>query len=135
MKEFSGKVFLECVRTQGNQNVTWWKDGNAVGHEVQLHLSSVYDDPRGLYVCETGGKKNSLQVHYRSKCWPPALQSHNCREFSPRGVSPALGVSPPTALQPRLVPCPVPLALHWACATALGHSANPAGPCWPGRAG
>lgn len=72
MKEFSGKVFLECVLRQGNKNVTWWKDGNAVGHEAQLDLSGVYDDPRGLYVCETGGQRKSLQVHYRSKCCTPA---------------------------------------------------------------
>uniref|UniRef100_A0A8C3UEU7 Ig-like domain-containing protein n=1 Tax=Catharus ustulatus TaxID=91951 RepID=A0A8C3UEU7_CATUS len=65
VKEFSGKVFLECVREQGSANITWWKDGSSVGHEAQLDLSSVYDDPRGLYMCETGKKKNILQVHYR----------------------------------------------------------------------
>uniref|UniRef100_A0A8C5TGQ9 Ig-like domain-containing protein n=1 Tax=Malurus cyaneus samueli TaxID=2593467 RepID=A0A8C5TGQ9_9PASS len=65
VKEFSGKVFLECVRGPGNANVTWWKDGNAVGNEAQLDLSSAYDDPRGLYTCETGKNRNSLQVHYR----------------------------------------------------------------------
>ncbi|NXS03937.1 CD3G protein, partial [Oxylabes madagascariensis] len=65
VKEFSGKVFLECVRSQGSKDITWWKDGNAVGNETQLDLSGVYEDPRGLYMCETGGKKKSLQVHYR----------------------------------------------------------------------
>ncbi|NXU06460.1 CD3G protein, partial [Buphagus erythrorhynchus] len=66
VKEFSGKVFLECVRSNtGNKNITWWKDGSSVGHEAQLDLSTVYDDPRGLYVCETGDQKKSLQVHYR----------------------------------------------------------------------
>ncbi|KAM3658587.1 T-cell surface glycoprotein CD3 gamma chain-like [Ammospiza maritima maritima] len=64
VKEFSGKVFLECVRSQG-ENITWWRDGSPVGHEAQLDLSGVYDDPRGLYTCETGGRKSSLQVHYR----------------------------------------------------------------------
>ncbi|XP_039578099.1 T-cell surface glycoprotein CD3 delta chain [Passer montanus] len=64
VKEFSGKVFLECVRSPGN-DITWWRDGSPVGHEAQLDLSGVYDDPRGLYVCETGGKRSSLQVHYR----------------------------------------------------------------------
>lgn len=73
MKEFSGRVFLECVRGQGNKNITWWKDGNTVGNEAQLDLSSAYDDPRGLYVCETGGQRKSLQVHYRSKCCVPAF--------------------------------------------------------------
>ncbi|CAN8199065.1 unnamed protein product [Coccothraustes coccothraustes] len=64
VKEFSGKVFLECVRSQG-KNITWWRDGSVVGHEAQLDLSGVYDDPRGLYLCETGDKRSSLQVHYR----------------------------------------------------------------------
>ncbi|XP_066420433.1 T-cell surface glycoprotein CD3 gamma chain-like [Molothrus aeneus] len=64
VKEFSGKVFLECVRGQG-KNITWWRDGSIVGHEAQLDLSGVYDDPRGLYTCETGDKMISLQVHYR----------------------------------------------------------------------
>ncbi|RLV93723.1 hypothetical protein DV515_00013347 [Chloebia gouldiae] len=64
VKEFSGKVFLECVRGQGS-NITWWRDGSTVGHEAQLDLNRVYDDPRGLYVCETGSKRSSLQVHYR----------------------------------------------------------------------
>lgn len=73
MKEFSGKVFLECVRAQGNQNITWWKDGSSVGHEAQLDLSAAYDDPRGLYVCETGNQRKSLQVHYRSKSRTPAV--------------------------------------------------------------
>nr|XP_002189610.6 T-cell surface glycoprotein CD3 gamma chain [Taeniopygia guttata] len=65
VKEFSGKVFLECVRDQGSKNITWWRDGSTVGHEAQLDLNRVYDDPRGLYVCETGSKRSSLQVHYR----------------------------------------------------------------------
>ncbi|XP_057897279.1 T-cell surface glycoprotein CD3 gamma chain-like isoform X1 [Melospiza georgiana] len=64
VKEFSGKVFLECVRSQG-KNITWWRDGSPVGHEAQLDLSGVYDDPRGLYTCETEGRRSSLQVHYR----------------------------------------------------------------------
>ncbi|XP_062364730.1 T-cell surface glycoprotein CD3 gamma chain-like [Cinclus cinclus] len=65
VKEFSGKVFLECVQGQGNKNITWWKDGSTVGHGAHLDLSTAYDDPRGLYVCETGGQRKSLQVHYR----------------------------------------------------------------------
>ncbi|XP_014740154.1 PREDICTED: T-cell surface glycoprotein CD3 gamma chain-like [Sturnus vulgaris] len=66
VKEFSGKVFLECVQSKtGDKSITWWKDGSSVGQEAQLDLSTVYDDPRGLYVCETGGQKISLQVHYR----------------------------------------------------------------------
>uniref|UniRef100_A0A8C5X364 Ig-like domain-containing protein n=1 Tax=Malurus cyaneus samueli TaxID=2593467 RepID=A0A8C5X364_9PASS len=74
VKEFSGKVFLECVRGPGNANVTWWKDGNAVGNEAQLDLSSAYDDPRGLYTCETGKKQEQLQVHYRRRLCQNCIQ-------------------------------------------------------------
>lgn len=77
MKEFRGKVFLECARDVG-ENITWWRDGSPVGHEAQLELSGVYDDPRGLYVCGKGDKRSSLQVHYRSKCSLLPCQSHNC---------------------------------------------------------
>ncbi|NXT42444.1 CD3D protein, partial [Pelecanoides urinatrix] len=65
VKEASGKVFLQCV-TDSPSEVTWLKDGNRMeGVEEQLDLGSVYDDPRGIYTCDTGDEKKSLQVHYR----------------------------------------------------------------------
>ncbi|XP_071432300.1 T-cell surface glycoprotein CD3 delta chain [Pithys albifrons albifrons] len=64
VKESSGKVFLQCGTAQQG-SVSWMKDGIPVGDTPQLELSGVYDDPRGLYTCETGGKKRKLQVHYR----------------------------------------------------------------------
>ncbi|KAM6370473.1 T-cell surface glycoprotein CD3 delta chain [Pluvialis apricaria] len=65
VKEASGNVFLQCVTTSQSP-VTWVKDTKILGNGTQLDLGAMYDDPRGIYVCETGdGKKSSLQVHYR----------------------------------------------------------------------
>lgn len=82
MKEASGKVFLQCVASQSE--VTWLKDGNKIGNKTQLDLGAIYDDPRGMYTCEKGGKRSSLQVHYRSKCCKPGFYSQNCLEHSPK---------------------------------------------------
>ncbi|KAF1655943.1 T-cell surface glycoprotein CD3 delta chain, partial [Eudyptes chrysocome] len=66
VKEVSGKVFLQCV-TQGQSQVTWLKSGTKIGNVTQLDLGAVYDDPRGIYRCQTESGKQSfpLQVHYR----------------------------------------------------------------------
>lgn len=82
VKEASGKVFLQCVASQSE--VTWLKDGNKIGNKTQLDLGAIYDDPRGMYTCEKGGKRSSLQVHYRSKCCKPGFYSQNCLEHSPK---------------------------------------------------
>ncbi|KAF1584165.1 UNVERIFIED_CONTAM: T-cell surface glycoprotein CD3 delta chain, partial [Eudyptes pachyrhynchus] len=65
VKEVSGKVFLQCVG--GQSQVTWLKSGTKIENETQLDLGAVYDDPRGIYRCQTeSGKPSSpLQVHYR----------------------------------------------------------------------
>ncbi|XP_032565260.1 T-cell surface glycoprotein CD3 delta chain [Chiroxiphia lanceolata] len=79
VKEVSGKVFLECT-TSGQSKVTWWKDENELGNETQLELSSVYDDPRGLYTCRAGeAAEGKLQVHYR--------MCQNCIEVDAATVS------------------------------------------------
>ncbi|KFW70983.1 T-cell surface glycoprotein CD3 delta chain, partial [Pygoscelis adeliae] len=66
VKEASGKVFLQCKMDTQSQ-VTWLKSGTTIENVTQLHLGAVYDDPRGMYRCETESKKQSspLQVHYR----------------------------------------------------------------------
>ncbi|XP_010289376.1 PREDICTED: T-cell surface glycoprotein CD3 delta chain, partial [Phaethon lepturus] len=66
VKEASGKVFLQCV-TGSQSQVIWLKDGNRIGDTTQLDLGAVYNDPRGIYTCETESdkKSSSLQVHYR----------------------------------------------------------------------
>ncbi|XP_075028961.1 T-cell surface glycoprotein CD3 gamma chain-like isoform X1 [Calonectris borealis] len=64
VKEASGKVFLQC-ETGSQSEVVWLKDGNRIGNAEPLDLGSVYDDPRGIYTCEIGTGKKSLQVHYR----------------------------------------------------------------------
>ncbi|NWQ95740.1 CD3D protein, partial [Burhinus bistriatus] len=66
VKEASGKVFLECLTTSRGE-VIWLKDGNRIGNVTRLDLGAIYDDPRGIYTCETEGGKTSspLQVHYR----------------------------------------------------------------------
>ncbi|KGL87718.1 T-cell surface glycoprotein CD3 delta chain, partial [Charadrius vociferus] len=65
VKEASGKVFLQCVTTSQSE-VTWLKDRTRVGNTTRLDLGAIYDDPRGIYTCETGGKRSPpLQVHYR----------------------------------------------------------------------
>lgn len=86
LKEASGKVFLQCA-SSGSQ-VTWWKDGNEIGNTIQLDLGAVYDDPRGIYICEieNGQRSPPLQVHYRSKCCKPRFQSQDCLEFSPKHI-------------------------------------------------
>ncbi|PKU37583.1 t-cell surface glycoprotein cd3 delta chain [Limosa lapponica baueri] len=64
VKEASGKVFLHCVTNE--VGVTWWRDGITVGNTTQLDLGTIYDDPRGTYICETSTKASlPLQVHYR----------------------------------------------------------------------
>ncbi|KFV56765.1 T-cell surface glycoprotein CD3 delta chain, partial [Gavia stellata] len=66
VREASGKVFLQCgVGSQGQ--IMWLKDGNRIANATQLDLGAVYDDPRGIYACETesGQKSTPLQVHYR----------------------------------------------------------------------
>ncbi|XP_009893036.1 PREDICTED: T-cell surface glycoprotein CD3 delta chain [Charadrius vociferus] len=66
VKEASGKVFLQCVTTSQSE-VTWLKDRTRVGNTTRLDLGAIYDDPRGIYTCETGGKRSPpLQVHYRT---------------------------------------------------------------------
>ncbi|XP_010015778.1 PREDICTED: LOW QUALITY PROTEIN: T-cell surface glycoprotein CD3 gamma chain-like [Nestor notabilis] len=66
VKEASGKVFLQCV-VDSNSQVIWYKDGNWIENATQLDLGAIYDDPRGIYTCETNKEKKSppLQVHYR----------------------------------------------------------------------
>ncbi|NXE78853.1 CD3D protein, partial [Cochlearius cochlearius] len=66
VKEASGKVFLQC-KIDSSGPVIWLKDGNAIGNTTQLDLGAVYNDPRGIYKCQTqDGKESSpLQVHYR----------------------------------------------------------------------
>ncbi|XP_014805106.1 PREDICTED: T-cell surface glycoprotein CD3 delta chain [Calidris pugnax] len=62
VKEASGKVFLQCL---AGKQITWQRDGTTLGNTTQLELGTIYDDPRGTYMCETDGKTSSLQVHYR----------------------------------------------------------------------
>ncbi|KFQ18985.1 T-cell surface glycoprotein CD3 delta chain, partial [Merops nubicus] len=66
VKEFSGKVFLECVTDKKGQ-VTWLKDGNRIENVTRLDLGAAHDDPRGVYMCEVGSgmRSSALQVHYR----------------------------------------------------------------------
>ncbi|KAK4809561.1 hypothetical protein QYF61_016993 [Mycteria americana] len=66
VKEASGKVFLQCAVERQSQ-VIWRKDGNWIGNITQLDLGAVYNDPRGIYTCETENGRQSppLQVHYR----------------------------------------------------------------------
>ncbi|KFP70983.1 T-cell surface glycoprotein CD3 delta chain, partial [Acanthisitta chloris] len=64
VKEASGKVSLECITKSPNQ-IKWMENGQILGNTTQLALSAVYDDPRGLYTCDTGDQHESLQVHYR----------------------------------------------------------------------
>ena len=74
MKEASGKAFLQCG-TGSQSQVTWLKDGNVIGNTTQLDLGAIYEDPRGIYVCETerGKKRSYFQVYYRSKCCKPGF--------------------------------------------------------------
>nr|XP_009935746.1 PREDICTED: T-cell surface glycoprotein CD3 delta chain [Opisthocomus hoazin] len=66
VKEASGKAFLQCG-TGSQSQVTWLKDGNVIGNTTQLDLGAIYEDPRGIYVCETerGKKRSYFQVYYR----------------------------------------------------------------------
>uniref|UniRef100_A0A8B9MRM0 CD3 gamma/delta subunit Ig-like domain-containing protein n=1 Tax=Accipiter nisus TaxID=211598 RepID=A0A8B9MRM0_9AVES len=68
LKEVSGKVFLQCV-TNLQSKIIWLKDGNRIGNGTQLDLGAVYNDPRGVYKCQSeDGNEDSagvLQVHYR----------------------------------------------------------------------
>ncbi|XP_049655553.1 T-cell surface glycoprotein CD3 gamma chain [Accipiter gentilis] len=68
LKEVSGKVFLQCVTNLQSQ-IIWLKDGNRIGNGTQLDLGTVYNDPRGVYKCQSEhGNEDSagaLQVHYR----------------------------------------------------------------------
>ncbi|KAM6400286.1 T-cell surface glycoprotein CD3 gamma chain-like [Rhynochetos jubatus] len=64
VKEASGKVFLQCGTVEGQ--VVWLKDGNSITNTTQLDLGAVYNDPRGIYECEVGGKMSKpFQVYYR----------------------------------------------------------------------
>ncbi|KAF1616018.1 UNVERIFIED_CONTAM: T-cell surface glycoprotein CD3 delta chain, partial [Eudyptes robustus] len=66
VKEVSGKVFLQCV-TRSQSQFTWLKGGTRIENKTQLDLGAVYDDPRGIYRCQTESGEQSfpLQVHYR----------------------------------------------------------------------
>ncbi|XP_074891226.1 T-cell surface glycoprotein CD3 delta chain isoform X2 [Buteo buteo] len=52
LKEVSGKVFLQC-ETNPRSQITWLKDGNIIGNGTQLDLGAVYNDPRGVYTCQS----------------------------------------------------------------------------------
>ncbi|KFQ20017.1 T-cell surface glycoprotein CD3 delta chain, partial [Mesitornis unicolor] len=66
VKEVNGKVFLKC-KTDSQNQIIWRKDGNWIDNTTELDLGAIYDDPRGIYTCETEGVKAStpLQLHYR----------------------------------------------------------------------
>ncbi|XP_029877985.1 T-cell surface glycoprotein CD3 delta chain isoform X1 [Aquila chrysaetos chrysaetos] len=66
LKEVSGKVFLQCV-TDRQSHFVWLKDGKTIGNGTQLDLGAVYNDPRGVYTCQSENEKErgDLQVHYR----------------------------------------------------------------------
>ncbi|KFQ56384.1 T-cell surface glycoprotein CD3 delta chain, partial [Pelecanus crispus] len=63
VKEVNGKVFLQCAGSAGE--VAWQKGGQSIGNASLLELGAIYDDPRGTYACEAGGKSYALYVHYR----------------------------------------------------------------------
>ncbi|XP_031455783.1 T-cell surface glycoprotein CD3 delta chain [Phasianus colchicus] len=67
VKEISGKVFLQCQTSKGEQKqeIKWWKDEVELGNMTLLDLGTIYDDPRGIYKCMLDNKNSTLQVHYR----------------------------------------------------------------------